>query len=91
MSQHLMLRKDRKYKRDGGKIIRVRIPMKPPIECAIIDSFGEPVRYNPVTKKLDRWEGIICFVSRSQAKKALWHILQDPDLDQKYTLRNYTI
>lgn len=88
MSQHLTLRKDRTYERRGRKIVRVRIPMKPARECIILDSFGSAVRYNPLTKKLDRWNGIVYFTSRTQGKKALWHILQDKDLDQQYHLAN---
>lgn len=52
----------RQYKRVGRTVRRIPIPMKPPIPSLVIDGDRRVVGEFP---------------SRSQARKALWHILQD--------------
>lgn len=69
----------RQYKRVGRTIRRIPIPMKPPIPCVIVGNSKVAIAYDFETKNIvhdDSRSGTL-FSSRTKARKALWHIIQN--------------
>ena len=67
----------------------IRRPMRPAIKCVIVSLLtNKPIAYNFTDKRIFRGMGTdyTVFPSRTQARKALWHICQDPDIDQMYKI-----
>lgn len=68
----------REYRKVGRTLRRVPIPMKPPVPCVIVNGDRLSIDYNEKTKNTMRdLRSVYIFPSRTQARKALWHILQD--------------
>lgn len=67
------------YQKRPGVTMRVRIPMKPLIPCVIVDLVEKiHISYNYGTKEaFINPHALTVFPSRTEARKALWHICQE--------------
>ena len=79
--KRLILRPDRQYQKVDGKLRRVRQTPEPPVPCVVKHiPTNSLCRYAEDVKLLlhgDQRQSGHVFPSRTQAKKAIWHTVQN--------------